>query len=112
MENKKVGGKGEFVAAECLKNKGYKIVKTNYTNKIGEIDIIAYHDDAIVFVEVKTRSTSNFGYGKEAVDFRKQQKIRNVATAYLKQNKLLDSSCRFDVIEINNDKIDHIENAF
>ena len=112
MLNKKVGNIGESPAVNFLKDKGYKIVELNYTNKIGEIDIIASDKGVLVFVEVKSRSSDKYGLGREAVDLRKQHKIMLVAEGYLKYNKLFDIGCRFDVIEIMGDEITHIENAF
>lgn len=112
MLNKKIGNIGEASAVNFLKNKGYKILELNYTNKIGEIDIIANDNGTLVFVEVKSRTSDKFGLGREAVDYRKQYKIRQTATGYLKFKRLLDTSCRFDVVEITGDIIEHIENAF
>lgn len=113
-EFNKVGGAiGEFNAAHYLKKKKYKILSQNYKNRIGEIDIIAQQKNVIVFVEVKARSTLKYGRPSEAVNIRKQQKLRNVANLYLIQNKLINIQCRFDVIEvIANEEINHIENAF
>ena len=110
-ENLVLGRIGETEAAEYLESLGYKILERNYKNKIGEIDIIARDGDTLVFVEVKTRSSNGFGYGREAVDFKKQNKIRMTATVYLKYKRLLDSKVRFDVIEINQ-KLEHYKNAF
>lgn len=110
--NKVTGDSGEQLAKEYLKKNGYKILKTNYKTNIGEIDIIAKQKDFIVFVEVKTRKNDYFGLPREAVNSFKQQKIRQVATQYIKFNKLFDASCRFDVIEILGDKISHLENCF
>ena len=112
MNTKVLGSKGEFFAKEFLKKKGYKILEINFTNNIGEIDIIAKHKETIVFVEAKARSTFKFGLPSEAVSFSKQNKIRTVALAYLKSTKNLESSVRFDVIEICGEQIRHIENAF
>ena len=110
---KKFFGKiGEKKAAEFLKKKGYKIIEVNYKTHYGEIDIIASKKRCIVFVEVKARESDAFGRPGEAVNYYKQQKIRKVATTYLKFNKKIDASCRFDVIEILGDEINHIENAF
>ena len=111
--SKELGLKGEVLAKEYLINKEYIILTTNYKNKIGEIDIIAKKDNVIVFIEVKTRESIKYGYPREAVNFYKQQKIRNVATVYLKFKGLYDKVLvRFDVIDIVGDKITHIENAF
>lgn len=111
--NKVEGTKGEFNATEYLKKKKYKILDQNHRNKLGEIDIVAMQKEMIVFVEVKSRSTLSFGRPSEAVDERKQNKLRAVANLYLLQHKMMDIPCRFDVIEvIGQDKINHIENAF
>lgn len=106
------GAVGEFDACKYLENKKYKILEQNYKNRLGEIDIIASYKNAIIFIEVKKRSTLAFGRPSEAVDARKQQKIRKTATLYLIQHKLMDSACRFDVIEVLDKEINHIENAF
>ena len=103
---------GEFDACEYLKNKNYQIIEQNYKNKIGEIDIVARYKKTIVFVEVKMRSSLAFGRPSEAVNLQKQRKIRNVATIYLMQKKLMDCECRFDIIEVVDREINHIENAF
>lgn len=112
MKNNIKGKKFENLAAHFLKNKGYKIICQNYKNKIGEIDIIASINNITVFVEVKFRLSAKFGRPIEAINFYKQQKIRRVATLYLQVNKLLDSAVRFDCVEVFNDEITHIENAF
>lgn len=115
MNNPKVGVSGEAKACEYLKKNGYKILQTNYKNKIGEIDIICYDksQEEIVFTEVKSRSSLVFGLPSEAVDFRKQNKIRNTASFYLLSNQKYESKLRFDVIEILNGEIlNHIKDAF
>lgn len=113
MRNKIEGGKGEVLAIEFLRDKGYEIVETNYKNKLGEIDIIALDGKTLVFVEVKCRSTLAFGRPYEAVDARKQQKIRRVAELYLVIKHKYYADCRFDIIEVLGDEIiRHIENAF
>ncbi|MDD4110467.1 MAG: YraN family protein [Clostridia bacterium] len=112
MNNKSFGSAGEQLAAKYLEDKSYEILEQNYANKIGEIDIIAKQNDTIVFVEVKTRTSSKFGLPREAVTRHKQYKIRLVALAYLKSKKLMNSKCRFDVIEELDGKLTHIENCF
>ena len=110
---KVVGLVGEVLAKEYLIEKGYKIVETNYKNKIGEIDIVAKYNSTIIFIEVKARESIKFGHPREAVNYYKQQKIRMVATSYLKLKKLYEKvPVRFDVIDIVGSKITHIENAF
>ncbi len=112
MNNKILGFKGEQIAKQYLIKKKYQILESNYKVDIGEIDIIAKQKDITVFVEVKTRSSNFYGYPREAVNLYKQNKIRKVALTYLKMMKNVDSKIRFDVIEILEDKVIHIENAF
>ena len=114
MENNKISGiKGETLAKQFLEKNGYKILECNYKNKIGEIDIIAKHQNTVVFVEVKQRQSLKFGYPREAVNYSKQQKIRRVATVYLKYKGLWDKiNVRFDVVDVLGSEITHIENAF
>lgn len=110
--NKINGTIGEIDAVQFLKNKKYQIIATNYRNRMGEIDIIAKDKNALVFVEVKSRATLLYGRPCEAVDFRKQQKIRKTAELYLVTTKNYYADVRFDVIEILGEEINHIENAF
>ena len=115
MQSNIYGKKSEIIAADFLKQKGYKIIELNYKNKIGEIDIIAQDKDYLIFVEVKARLSRSFGDPLEAVDLRKQQKIRKVAELYLIIKRKTNVNCRFDVISILGQEdyaISHIENAF
>ena len=100
------------MAKQYLVQKGYKIVKTNFSCKIGEIDIIAQDKDTLVFVEVKARNTAKFGLPRESVTVQKQYKIRRMSQLYLQRYSNFDQKIRFDVIDILGDKITHIENAF
>lgn len=112
MHNRIVGVGGEISVENFLRKKGYKILKTNFRTKMGEIDIIAKDGDVIVFVEVKRRLTLAYGRPAEAVDARKQAKIRRVAEFYLLSIKNPYAKCRFDVVEVLDEEISHIENAF
>lgn len=112
MQTKSFGFWGEQKATQYLIDKKYKILQNNYKNVLGEIDIIAKKDNYVIFVEVKTRTSKQFGNASEAVTIFKQRKIRQVALFYMKKNKLLDSDVRFDVIEVYDKEINHIENAF
>lgn len=106
------GLKGEILARKYLKAQKYKILEKNYKTTFGEIDIIALDNNYIVFVEVKARTSTKFGRASEAVDKNKQRHIKNVALGYLKINNLLNSNVRFDVIEVYDEEINHIKNAF
>ncbi len=110
---RRTGQHMEDIAVSFLVEKGYKILERNYRCRKGEIDIIATHNNCIIFVEVKYRSSNKYGSSLEAVGYRKQQIIRFVAEYYL-TTVLHNTSvfCRFDVIGIDNGSITHIENAF
>jgi putative endonuclease len=112
---KSFGHNGENIAAEFLKQKGYKILKRNYTTPLGEADIIAKDNDTIVFVEVKARSSDAFGQPFEAVNYRKQEKLKKIALYYLKYNKI-ELPVRFDIVSIisrdGKAEVNHIQEAF
>lgn len=111
-----LGCSGEEIAADFLKDNGYKVLERNYKSKLGEIDIIAQEKDAICFIEVKTRSSDKFGAPSEAITSSKQKQISRAALVYLKEKGLFDRRARFDVISIIDagdcPKIDLIKNAF
>ncbi len=111
-----LGKKGEDIAADYLRNKGFKIIARNYRDKFGEIDIIAKDRSTWVFVEVKTRHSIRFGLPEEAVTMTKQRQIIRVASNYLLRHQLLDEPVRFDVIAIimkpANSEITHLAAAF
>ncbi len=111
----KLGEKGEELAVRFLKKKGYKIIKQNYKTRIGEIDIIARDGNALVFIEVKTRESIEYGLPFEAINSAKKRKIANVALLYLKRLKEIPP-CRFDVVSIyykqDNPEFELIKDAF
>ena len=110
------GFKGESIAAGFLKRNGYKILEQNYKNKLGEIDIVAKDRDTLVFVEVKTRRSDQFGHPKWAVTPRKQRKISMVALYYLKEHRKSNLKARFDVVTVldrqKSPVVEIIKNAF
>ncbi len=107
-----LGKQGEALAVQFLKQKKYEIVSTNFATHVGEIDIVAKHKNVLVFVEVKTRTSTHFGLPREAVTPYKQNKIRLTAQQFLQKMGNLNQAVRFDVIDILNNQITHIENAF
>lgn len=115
-DNKKKGGWAEDAAVHYLVNTGYRIITRNYEKRSGEIDIIAEQDGAIVFVEVKYRTSRKYGTPSQAVNHSKQVHIVNTAKLFLQENTGFERECRFDVIEITGRKNDahlhHIKNAF
>lgn len=100
MNSKALGNQGESFAAEHLQRRGCRILTRNYRCKIGEIDIVAEDHGTLVFVEVKTRRSDRCGTPAEAVHYRKQQKIVQTAYWYLREHRMENSRCRFDVLEV------------
>ncbi|MCM8759645.1 MAG: YraN family protein [Candidatus Omnitrophica bacterium] len=94
------GLEGEEIAARFLKKSGYKILERNYRTKFGEIDIIAQKGKSIVFIEVKTRCSDDFGSPVEAVDNKKLTKLVNVASHYIQKNRFENNPIRFEVVSI------------
>ncbi len=95
-----LGNRGERVAQEYLRLHDFRIVEQGYRFGRGEIDIIAYEKDVLVFVEVKTRVSSSHSTPEESVTHKKQRQIRRIAEAYLFHHRLEDIKCRFDVLAI------------
>ena len=114
MNNRQIGAIGENIAKNYLIENEFTILEQNYRNKIGEIDLIAKKEDEVIFVEVKSRSTLNYGYPAEAVSIKKQLKILNTSKVYIMANKLNNNKLRYDVIEVylKEKNINHIQNAF
>ena len=100
MGSRELGQKAEVRACRFLKRKGFKILERNYTRSSGEIDIIAREGDTLCFIEVKMRTSGDFGLPADAVTEKKQRKISLVAREYLASHHLEDSPVRFDVISI------------
>jgi putative endonuclease len=116
---KTLGQRGEDEAARYLRKKGYKIIaRGDRLKRRDEIDIVAVQGKTIVFVEVKTRVSTDDGHPSEAVDGVKQRRLTRLAVTFLKRHKLLAYPARFDVVAITwppderRPKIEHIENAF
>jgi len=116
MEKKELGKKGEETALRFLKKKGYRIIERNYVCKMGEMDIIAREKDTLVFIEVKTRTSTMFGPPQLAVHSSKQRQLSKVALYYLKEKRLEDAKARFDVVAIlleqKGEEIELIRDAF
>lgn len=108
---KKLGKKGEKLAAKYLKKQGWKIIETNYRTPFCEVDIIAKRDNVLSFCEVKTRETDAYGRPSEAVNASKQKLYIRAAHHYFSGNEP-DCTVRFDIIEVFRGEINHIENAF
>lgn len=114
---KKLGNRGERIAASFLRKQGCQIIEKNYHSLLGEIDIVAKEGESIVFVEVKTRRSTDFGLPEEALSYDKRRRLSKLALNYLAHRRIEDTNCRFDVVSIlmDNNKVKHIElikNAF
>ncbi len=107
------GTAGERLAEQHLLDCGYRILERNYRCRAGEIDLIASDGDYLVFVEVKYRRSAAMGRAAEAVDEKKQKRIERAAAWYLKEKHLrFDQPCRFDVVAIDDGKLQLIQDAF
>lgn len=95
-----LGISGEKLAREELTRRGYAILATRYRTRVGEIDIIAQDGRTLVFVEVKTRTSDEFGIPAEAVTRRKQRRLVTMARWYLSEKRLHGCLCRFDVVTV------------
>ena len=115
---KETGDEGETLAVNFLEKHGYKILERNFRAKHVEIDIVCQDpsmDNELVFVEVKTRKTEEFGDPLDAVSERKISHVKRGAEAYLYYRNLDDAPCRIDVISIRmagrRPLIEHYKNA-
>ena len=97
LENAELGRRGEDAAARFLYRRGYDIVERNWKCAAGEADIIARDGDAVVFVEVKTRSSVEKGLPSDAVDKRKRERYEKIAALFL---AAVDVPVRFDVVSL------------
>lgn len=112
QNNRVIGNRGEDIAVHFLLKQGYQILERNYRCRFGEIDIIGRDNNYLVFIEVKYRKDINKGYPVEAVGYYKQRRIINTAKYYVKIKHLNNIDIRFDIVEIVNNKIRVINNAF
>ena len=111
-ESSRIRGKmGEMRAEQMLQEKGYAILARNIVCPGAEIDLIAMDGQAIVFIEVKMRTRGGMA-GREAVTVQKQKRICKGAMYYLMRNGLMNRQARFDVIEIQGERVTHIVDAF
>lgn len=117
MSRKEIGDRGEKLAGEYLKKKGYKLRQQNYRCRYGEIDIIAEKKKVLVFIEVRTKTGTAFGTPEESVTAVKKEKLIASAMDYLSSHDNLPQQWRIDFVAVELDKegkasrIDLIENA-
>ena len=109
------GRDGEEKAVQFLKNKGYKIIDRNFRLKNGEVDIVATFKNILVFIEVKTRTSKDFGTPFEAINYYKMKALVRVAQYYKMIHPKLPDQMRIDAISVQLNTfqdpiIEHIEN--
>ncbi len=119
QRNRLLGRWGEGLAANFLREKGFRIQAANWSCRFGELDLVAEDGQYLCFVEVKLRKSAAYGTAGAAVDRRKQAKLRTTAELYLAAHPT-GFQPRFDVIEIYapqgvetlRPQLNHITNAF
>ena len=97
--NRTKGSEGEEIAVEYLRTKGYEILEKNYSVKFGEIDLIIAKDNVLVFVEVKLKTTDDFGTPEEMIGKGKLAQVQRMAQLYLMQNPEMESL--YDIFRID-----------
>jgi putative endonuclease len=114
-QHNELGKKGEEAAVEYLQQNGYEILETNWTFQKAEVDIIAQKENTLAIIEVKTRSSLDFGLPQDFVKPKKIQLLVKAVNEYVIQNDM-DVEVRFDIIAIHKEgddfKIEHLEDAF
>ena len=106
------GRKGERIAAIFLLRQGFDILARRYRGRSGELDIIAFESNTLVFVEVKTRASRDFGEPWEFVDWRKQQILRRTAEEFIADHDMGQYAYRFDIVSVLGNEAELFRNAF
>ncbi len=114
-EHNDLGKLGEEMAVNYLQKNGYEILEKNWTFQKAEIDIIAKKENVLAVVEVKTRSSIDFGLPQDFVKPKKIQLLVKAINEYVIK-KDIDAEVRFDIIAVNKElnkfNIEHLEDAF
>ncbi len=111
------GTEAEKIAAAYLESKGWLILDQNYFFQRAEVDIVAYDQECIVFVEVRSKTSTNYGYPEDTIGPNKEKNIYKAAEAWMYERKMEGALARFDVITITGGEkqapdIQHFEDAF
>ncbi|MCJ8345236.1 YraN family protein [bacterium] len=113
---KEFGNWAEEIALSFFLNLGAQLIQKNFQKRGGEIDLILFHEENLIFVEVRSRKSDQFMDPVFSIDQKKQKKIKHVAQHFYSYEWKEESICRFDVISIigskDNFQIEHIEDAF
>ncbi len=117
MKRRETGILGEKLAKDFLEKRGYHIWQTNYRCPEGEVDIIAKHKDSLVFIEVRTKTSLEFGSPEESITPAKKERMKATASYYLQTHDNLPLLWRIDVVAVELSqggklsRIELIENA-
>jgi len=112
MKRRDTGILGERVARDFLGRNGYDVLETNYRCPGGEVDIIAKQEDTLVFIEVRTKKSRQFGSPEESITLAKKERLRNVVAHYGQNHNDLPAVWRIDVVAIQmdtNNRVSRIE---
>ena len=112
-----MGTLGEQAACNALTDQGYRVIHRNYRVRGGELDIVCERNGTLVFCEVKTRTSTQFGLPEEAITIAKRRRLRRLALEYLQREGRRARTLRFDVISVfmtagQVGELRHIVNAF
>jgi len=116
FHNKEIGKYGEDIVCKYLEQNGYNIICRNFKTYNYEIDIISEYKNEIIFIEVKTRTSKQYGFPIESVNELKKKHIISATKYYVYKNSLENRNIRFDIIEVyvkeKESMINHIKNVF
>lgn len=113
MNQREIGSQKEELAKAYLQQLGFRVMEQNFRIRQGEIDLIGYDQEVLVFVEVKFRGGEKAGMPEEAVTYKKQRQISKTALFYLQKKGLgTDIPCRYDVVAIDGNEIRWHKGAF
>jgi putative endonuclease len=107
-----LGRKGERIACRRLLREGFDILARRWRGRRGELDIVAFEGDLLVFLEVKTRSSAQYGEPWEFVDPQKQLILQRAAEEFIAKYDLGQYACRFDIVSVTGKKVTLYRNAF
>ncbi|HSW39889.1 MAG TPA: YraN family protein [Acidobacteriota bacterium] len=106
------GRRGERIACRFLLGNGYDILARRWRGRTGELDLIAFESEVLVFIEVKTRSSGRYGAPWEFIDWRKRQLLRRTAEEFIAEYDLGEYVYRFDIVSVLGVEASLFRNAF
>ena len=112
-----LGAEGEKIALQFLEKEGMKLLAKNYRCRLGELDLVFQEGSQIVFVEVRTKASLEYGTGFDSITYQKRTKLKSIAQQFLAYHNLSEADIRFDVVAIFKyasglHKLEHLRGAF